>query len=121
MLSARLGPRTSTCTLAANSPRCGEAGLLYVWQARAGPSMPGGVSPPACLEQKPGAPLRLVDPHLDQAGGSDVPMLIAYVVRLAQAAHKCLVVLAQFRQHVRGLDVVRIVVQDSLRTRNMPD
>src|SRR5262249_17356771 len=54
----------------------------------------------AGLEQEPGAPLRLVDPDFQQARGSDVLLLVAKPVRLAQGGDQLLVVVAQLRQHV---------------------
>src|SRR3989449_7549481 len=47
------------------------------------------------LKKEPGAPLGFVDPHLDEAGGGDVAVLVAHVMRLAKARRKVLVVLAQ--------------------------
>ena len=38
-----------------------------------------------CLEQEPGAALRLVDPRFDQAGGRDIVVALAYIVRRALA------------------------------------
>src|SRR4051812_30165349 len=75
-------------------------------------STPARHPPPTGLEQEPGAPLGLVDPNLDQAGGGHVPGVLADVVGLAEARRQRLVVLAQLGQHVLRLDVVRVVVQD---------
>ena len=70
----------------------------------------GGIAATAGLEQEPGAPLGFVDPDLDQARGGDVAVLVADVVRLAQARRERLVVLAQLGEHVLRLDVVGVVV-----------
>ena len=83
--------------------------------------MPGGVARPAGLEQEPGAPLDLVDPDFDVAGGGDVTMLVADVVHFTQPGGHRLVVFAQFAQHVRRLDIVGIVVEDTLGPRDVAD
>ena len=57
-------------------------------------ALPGG------LEQEPGAPLGLVDPDLEQAGGGHIAVLVAQPVRLAHAHGQLLVVVAQLGQHV---------------------
>jgi hypothetical protein len=73
-----------------------------------------GVSVPARFEQEPGAPLGFIDPDLDQAGRGNVTVLVANVVCLAQARRHRLVVFAQFRQHVGGLDALSVIVQHAL-------
>jgi hypothetical protein len=61
-----------------------------------------GIPPSARLEQKPGASLGLVDPHLDQARGGDVAMLLADVMDLAKTGRERLVVFPRFgKQSVR--------------------
>jgi len=72
--------------------------------------MPGGIPMTVCLEQEPDAPLGLVNPDFDQAGGGDVAVFLADAVRLAQARGKGFVVLAELGEHVLGLDVLGIVV-----------
>src|SRR5262249_48403165 len=84
-------------------------------------SMPAGHLASACLEQEPGAALRLIDPYFDEAGGGDVAVFVTHVVGLAQSRRERLVVLTQFRQHVLRLDVNCIVVQDPLQPRNVAD
>src|ERR1035438_1495196 len=74
-------------------------------------SMSSGIPTPARLEQEPGAPLRFVNPDLDEAGGGDVLMFFADAVGLAQTRRQGLIVLAQLSQHVLGLDILGIVVQ----------
>jgi hypothetical protein len=44
------------------------------------------------LEQKPRPTFGFIDPNFNQARGGDVTMLVADVVRLAQAQGHCLVV-----------------------------
>src|SRR5713226_4217814 len=83
--------------------------------------MAGGVALATRLEQEPGAPLGLVDPHLDQACGGDVAVLVAHVVRLAKARRKLLVVLAQLGEHVQGLYVLGVVIQYALRAGDAAD
>jgi hypothetical protein len=46
------------------------------------------------FEEKPGAPLGFVDPDLKQAGAGHIAMLVANVVRLAQARHQLSVIVA---------------------------
>jgi len=45
------------------------------------------------LRQEPGAPFSLIDPILDQAGRSDVVVLITNLVRSAQKFYQLLVIL----------------------------
>src|SRR5882762_10789935 len=73
------------------------------------------------LVQKPGTSLGFVDPDFDQAGGGDVSMFLAHVVRLAQTRGECLVVLAHFGEHVLRLHIVGIVVLHALHAADMPD
>src|SRR6266513_3987341 len=73
------------------------------------------------LEQKPGASLGLVDPDLDQAGGGDVAMFLADVVRFAQTRGELLVVLAHLGEHVLRLHVVDVVVRHALQAAGVPD
>jgi len=61
-----------------------EGGLVASWARWREESAPSTGSAPARLEQEPGAPLGLVDPVLDQAGGRDIAQLIDQVVDLAQ-------------------------------------
>src|SRR6266446_4452903 len=72
-------------------------------------------SPSARLEQEPGAPLCFIDPDLDEAGGSNVAVLVAHVVRLAKACGKLLVILTQLGEHVQRIYVLGVVVQHALR------
>ena len=74
-----------------------------------------GIAASTRLEQKPGAPLGLVDPNLNQARGGDVAMLLADVVGLAKTGRERLVVFPQFGKHIEGFDVVRVIVCDSLQ------
>src|SRR5207245_7187153 len=68
------------------------------------------------LEQEPCAPLGFIDPYLDEAGGGDVAVLIAHVMRFAKSRCEFLVVLAQLGEHVQGLDVLGVIVQHALRS-----
>src|SRR6202007_2557272 len=85
------------------------------------PSAPAGIAAPPGLVEKPGTPLGLVDPDLDQARGRDVAALVAHVVRLAQPGGQRLVVFAQLGEHVGGLDILRIVIADALHAGDMTD
>src|SRR5262249_21716603 len=44
------------------------------------------------LEKKPGASFRFIDPRLNQAGGGQITVLVADIVRLAQTRRQHLVV-----------------------------
>src|SRR2546429_443095 len=68
------------------------------------------------LEQEPCAPLGFIDPYLDEAGGGDVAVLVAHVMRFAKARRELLVVLAQLGEHVLGVYILGIIVQDALRS-----
>src|SRR5580700_3397094 len=57
-------------------------------------SVPARIGPPGRLEEEPYAALRLVDPHLEQAGRRDVPVLPAHRLRLAHPRGEGAVVLA---------------------------
>jgi hypothetical protein len=72
--------------------------------------MAGVVASAAGFEQEPRASLRFVDPVLDEACGRNVAVLIYHAVHLAQAAGQSLVILAQRRQHVERVYIVRVVV-----------
>src|SRR6266436_4531247 len=69
--------------------------------------MPRGGSFATRLKKEPGAPLGFVDPYLDEAGGGDVAVLVAHVMRLAKARRKVLVVLAQLVQEQMVVAKVR--------------
>ena len=81
----------------------------------------GLVDPPAGLEEKPYTPLGFVDPGLDQTRGCDVTQFIDNVVYLSKTRRQGEVVIAKLREHVERIDVVRVVVDDSLQTRDVPD
>jgi hypothetical protein len=53
-------------------------------------------APARGLEQEPRAPLRLIDPVLDQARARHVAVLVAQVMGLAQPRGQLFVILAQF-------------------------
>src|ERR1700704_2960392 len=80
-----------------------------------------GTALASSLVQKPGTSLGLVDPDFDQAGGGNVAMFFADVVRFAQTGGEFLVVLAHFGEHVLRLDIVDIVVLHALYAADMPD
>ena len=64
-----------------------------------------GLICPRGLEQEPCAPLGLIQ----RARGSDIVVLVAQAMRLAQACRQLLIVIAQFGEHVHRRDKVRIV------------
>src|SRR5258708_37408260 len=79
------------------------------------------VAPAARLEQIPDALFRLVAPHLEQARGGDVPVLLADAAGLAPVGGAEHVVLAQLRQHLERRDVVVIVVRYALQAAGLAD
>ena len=64
----------------------GSEPVVAVTNAMPLSSMPGRVTRPARLEQEPRPPLGLVNPDFDQARRGDVAVLIAQVVRFAEAS-----------------------------------
>src|SRR5438128_8914016 len=60
----------------------------------------GRVAAPRSLEEEPDALLGLVDPHLEQARGCDIAVLVAHAVRGTQLGCEAHVVVAQLGQHV---------------------
>src|SRR4051794_21436479 len=95
--------------------------LSLLAYAPTGPSVAGRIASAARLEQKPGAPLGLVDQVLQQARGGHVAVLVAQVVRLAHTGRKGLVVVAKLTQHVERVDVVRVVVENAFEPRSMTE
>jgi len=75
----------------------------------------------ARLEQKPGAPLGLVDPYFQQTRRCNIAVLVAYAVRFTHPIGEPAVVFTQFGEHVEGRDVVGVIVQDSLEPSHLPD
>src|SRR6185437_13193888 len=75
----------------------------------------------ARLEQEPGAALGLIDEGFQEARGGDVVLLAAKIVGAAHAGDQCLVVLAQFAQHVLRRHEVGVVVLDALQASDMAD
>ena len=57
-------------------------------------SVPGGVPVARRFEQEPGAPFGFIDPHFDQAGGGDIVMFVANVMRFAKPLREHFVVFA---------------------------
>jgi len=64
---------------------------------------------------------RLIDPDFQQARGSNIVVLVAQAMRLAQACRQLLIVIAQFGEHVHRRDKVRIVVQNALQAADVAD
>src|SRR5687768_3712081 len=80
-----------------------------------------GISAPIRFEQEPDASLGLVQPDLDQARAGDVAVLIAYVVSLAQPRRESLVVVTELGEHVGRLDIIGVVVGETLGARDLTD
>lgn len=73
------------------------------------------------LKQEPDAPLRLVDPNLQQTGGGDVVLFAAKIVNFTHAGEQRLIVFAQLGEHIQRIDKLRVVIADALQAGNMPD
>src|SRR5258706_3438499 len=71
--------------------------------------------------QEPRASLRLVDPDLDQARRRDVAGLVTDRVRFAHVRGERRVVFAELCEHVGRLDVIGVVIKDTLVLRDLPD
>ena len=84
-------------------------------------STSGLVDSPAGFEEEPCAPLGFIDPSFDHARGRDVTQPIDNVVNLSETRRQGEVVIAKFREHVERIDIVRVVVNDSLHARDVPD
>ena len=67
------------------------------------------------LIEEPHAPLGLVDPVLQQACRGDVVLLVAELVSLAQGGNERLIVGTEFGHHVQRIDIVGVVVRDTLQ------
>ena len=78
-------------------------------------------SPSSGLEEKPAAPLRLIDEVLKKACGRHIAGIIAERMESAHTQNKCLLVFVQFAQHVLWRDEVCVIVGNSLKTRDMSD
>ena len=75
----------------------------------------------ARLEQEPGAALGFVDEGLQQAGGTEILVIVGELVGLAHRRRHVLVVFHQFAQHLARRYVVFVVVLDGLQLPDLPD
>jgi predicted XRE-type DNA-binding protein len=73
------------------------------------------------LEQEPAAMLGLVDPVLDEAGGSDVAILVAQGVCASEASGQQLIVFPKLHEHVPGGNVLPVVIGNALKPGDVPD
>src|SRR4051812_20973907 len=73
------------------------------------------------LKKEPGPSFALVDPDLDQAGSSNVVVLLANGVSGPQRPRQVLVVRAEFRQHVVRRYKLLLVVAEALVSADVPD
>src|SRR5262245_34710557 len=67
------------------------------------------------LKEEPGAPFRLIDPSLDQAGAGHISVLVANSVCLTQMGRELLVVVTQFSEHIHGGNEICVVIQHALQ------
>lgn len=87
-----------------------EPPLLVAWRSAS-----------AGFEEEPASAFSFVDPVLDEARGSDVAMLVANLMRLAQPHGQGLIVFAKFGKHIERLNVIRVIVEYALLTRDLTD
>src|SRR3954470_3393129 len=111
-------PSKSLCSSLTKCWICARTEASFSAAAMLAPRL---VAAAARLVQEPDAPFRLVDPHLEEAGGGDIAALVAHAVRRAHGSGKPLVVFAQLGQHVERRDVLGIVVEHTLQPRDVPD
>jgi hypothetical protein len=76
---------------------------------------------PATLKEEPDALLALVNPVLQKARRCDVPGLVTQRMRLAHVPRQYRIVISKFSDHVERLNVLSIVVSDTLKARDLPD
>ena len=57
----------------------------------------------------------------EQACARDIAVLVAKVMRLAQARHQLSVVVAQLGEHIQGRDEIGVVVHDALQAADVAD
>src|ERR1700722_17506046 len=73
------------------------------------------------FEKEPNMALRFVDPVFEQACRSYFAYDIAYIVNGKHAEDECLVVVAQFAQHIERVYVLGVVVFNALQAGDMAD
>jgi len=74
-----------------------------------------------CLEKEPGPSLRLIDPNFNETCGRNVAMFVANVVRFTKPRGQSSIVFRELRDHVQGLNVLGIVIEDTLSASDLPD
>src|SRR2546423_9921023 len=73
------------------------------------------------FEEEPCSTLGFIDPNFDETRSRNVAMFIANVVRLTKTARERFIVLRQFREHVQRLDIFGVVIEHTLRPRDLSD
>jgi hypothetical protein len=80
-----------------------------------------GLSRPPGFEEEPDAAFRFVDPILQQACGGDILLFVAKVMDFTHAGKHGPIVFTQFCEHIEGIDIVRVVIAETLQAGNVPD
>src|SRR5436309_15776798 len=77
------------------------------------------VAPTRRLEKEPGPSLGFIDPHFNQTRRGNVAVFLTHAVRLPKTRGQLFVVLREFRDHVQGFDILRIVIEHPLSARDL--
>ena len=73
------------------------------------------------FKQKPNTTLCLIDPVLEKTCGSNVACIIAKAVYRTHAQIQRLLILFKLAQHVRGFNVIRIIIRYPLKAGDVSD
>src|SRR6266436_240402 len=76
---------------------------------------------PRCLKEEPRATFSLVDPNFNQACCGNVTMFVTNVMSFAQTRGQRFVVVGQLSEHVQRLDIIVVIIEHALSSRNMTD
>ena len=85
------------------------------------PTWESNFATPRDFKEKPDAAFCLIDPILQQARGCDIILFVAQVMHLAHTGKHSPVVFAQFGEHVRPIDILRVVIAEALQAANVPN
>src|SRR5579862_8041350 len=72
-------------------------------------------------EEEPDTTFRFVDPILQQACCGNVLLIVAKLMDFTHAGQQGPVVFTQFCEHIEGIDIVRVVIAETLEAGNVPD
>jgi hypothetical protein len=74
-----------------------------------------------CLEQEPNTTLGLIDPVLEDTSSSDVARIIAKAMHSAHAHDQSPFIFTKLTQHIRRVNVIRVIIRESLESSDVPD